>query len=206
MNGNQHISITQSRLRAFTLLELVVAMAIFSVLSVVAYNGLRNFLLAEEVLVESDVEFATLQVAINLVERDLKNALTRRIRDEFGDHVAAMRSSEGSLEFTRFRPGIPPEFSLVDMVRIDYVFAENALWRRTWHTLDRVPQTSFDERMVLEGIDSLSWEFYQNSWQNFWPQAGDPFSQSRLPRAVRLTVNLENGRQIERVILIENQG
>ncbi len=192
--------------QAFTLLELVVAMAIFSILSVVAYNGLRNFMLAEEVLVESDVGFATLQTAINLVERDLKNALTRRIRDEFGDHVAAMQSSESSLEFTRFRPGIPTEFSLVDMVRIDYVFSDNTLWRRTWHTLDRVPQTGFDERMVLEGVNSLSWEFYRDNWQDFWPQASDPFSQSRLPRAVRLTVNLENGRHIERVILIENQG
>ena len=195
-----------SKQTAFTLLELIVATAVFSILSIVAYNGLRNFMIAEEVFVDNELEFAALQKTINLIDRDLKNAVTRRVRDELGDHVAAMRSSEGMLEFTRHRPGVPLEFSRVDMVRIDYVLSDNSLWRRTWDVLDRVPQSGFEERQVLTGIDSVSWEFYQGSWQDYWPRANDPFSQSRLPQAVRLIVNLQNGRQVERVILIENQG
>ena len=59
--------------------------------------------------------------------------------DELGDRVAAMRSFENQgLEFTRQRPGIPIEFSLVDMVRVDYVLADNVLLRRAWDALDRV--------------------------------------------------------------------
>lgn len=195
----------QTKQSAFTLLELVVATAIFSILSVVAYNGLRNFMSAHEVLADRDLEFSTLHSGINLIERDVKNAITRRVRDELGDHVAAMRSSENVLEFTRHRPGIPAAFSLVDMVRIDYVFSDNTLIRRAWHMLDRVPQTEFDEQIVLVGVSSLSWQFYQGGWQEFWPRANDPFSQSRLPQAVRLIVNLDNGRSVERVILINNQ-
>jgi general secretion pathway protein J len=193
--------------RAFTLLELIVALAIFSILSVSAYTGLRNFIVAEEVLANREDEFARLQTAINLIELDIKNAVARRIRDELGDRVAAMRSFENQgLEFTRQRPGIPIEFSLVDMVRVDYVLADNVLLRRAWDALDRVPQTDYAEREILAGVESLSWQFYQGGWQNYWPRANDPLSQSRLPRAVKLVVDLEDGRSVERVILIENQG
>ena len=205
-NPSNRVLRRQPKQKAFTLLELVVAIAIFSILSVVAYNGLRNFMSANEVLADRDLEFATLHRGISLIERDIKNAITRRVRDELGDHVAAMRSSEDVFEFTRRRPGIPAEFSLVDMVRIDYILADATLTRRAWHMLDRVPQTGFEEQIVLVGISSLSWEFYQGGWQDFWPRANDPFSQSRLPQAVRLVVNLENGRSVERVILINNQG
>lgn len=206
MNINRHKRCASLSYPGFTLLELVVATAIFSMLSVVAYNGLRNFMTSEAVLADRVAEFSSLQNAINLIERDIKNAVTRRVRDEFGDHVGAMRFENEVFEFTRHRPGIPPEFTLVDMVRIDYVLTDNTLWRRTWDVLDRVPQTGFEEQKVLGGINGLTWEFYQNGWQEFWPRARDPFSQSRLPQAVRLTVNLENGRSVERVILIENQG
>ena len=206
MNTVANPLVVRSKQTAFTLLELVVATAVFSILSIVAYNGLRNFMTAEEVLVNNEIEFGVLQKAINLIDRDVKNALTRRVRDELGDHIAAMRSSEGMLEFTRHRPGVPLEFSRVDMVRIDYVFSDNSLWRRTWDVLDRVPQTGFEERQILSGVDSVTWQFYQGSWLEYWPRANDPFSQSRLPQAVRLIVNLQDGRRVERVILIENQG
>lgn len=197
---------TQRKTTGFTLLELLVAIAIFSVLSVTAYSGLKNFLTAQKTLQAVDAEFASLHRAIMLIEADLSNAITRGVRDEFGDDVAAMRlAADGVLEFTRKRPDIPLEFSLADMARVEYALDGGVVSRKVWEQLDRVPDSKFEQRDLMSGVQGISWEFYQNGWQDYWPLRQDPLSRTRLPAAVRLTLALDNGRSLQRVILIGNQ-
>ncbi|MEM7469351.1 MAG: type II secretion system minor pseudopilin GspJ, partial [Pseudomonadota bacterium] len=144
------------------MLELLVAMAVFSILSITAYNGLRNFITAQAILEDSEAEFSTIQKAVTTIERDLKSAITRSIRDELGDDVAAMRlAPDNALELTRKRPGVPIEFNLVDMVRVDYVIVDGILSRRVWDVLDRVPETGYEETVLLSDLDDVSWSFYR---------------------------------------------
>ena len=191
---------------AFTLLELLVAVAVFSVISVAAYSGLRNIVATATIAETQEKELIEKLAAVTVIENDLLNIVPRSIRDELGDRVAALNKIQADqLQLTRRLPGIPQEFSQVDLKRIDYTFRENALWRRSWAVLDRLPNTDSQEQKLLSGLNSVTWEFYSGGWQAFWPNDNDPIAIEQVPEAMRVRLEFKNGRHIERVILINNE-
>lgn len=89
----------------FTLIELVVALAIFAVLSALVYSGLRTVLDARSHTDRQAARLAQLQTMFTLLERDVEQAVARRARDELGGILPAMRATAsrygGTLEFSR---------------------------------------------------------------------------------------------------------
>ena len=190
----------------FTLLELLIAIAIFSVMSVSAYTGLRNYLSMHEQYEAREEIFSSVQTAINLIEADLENLAPRPIRDQFGDPVAALSAKgETDIELSRHRPGLPMEFGLVDLMRVDYFIEDNQLIRRTWEVLDRTPGSFANERVLLDDVSEISWQFLANAWTNYWPLNRDPLSAKRLPRAVEFSIDFEDGRNITRLVALVNK-
>lgn len=191
----------------FTLIELIVAIAIFSIMSVAAYSGLRNFLAMQERIETAESEFAQIHSAIMLIEKDLQSAVPRSIRDEFGDSIGALvGDGSGNLALTRQSPGIPLDFDPIDLRRIDYFLEDNNLWRRSWHALDRVQQTMSEDRLLLRGVSEITWRFYQGRWQQFWPLGQDSFRLRQLPQAIHFEVVFDDGRRLDRTIKLESNG
>lgn len=190
----------------FTLLELLIAIAIFSIMSVSAYTGLRNYLSMHEQYELHEQIFASIQSGINLIEADFQNLAPRPVRDEFGDPVAAFNApGETDIELTRHRPGLPLEFGLVDLIRVDYYLDGNQLVRRSWEVLDRTPDSRANERILLDGVSEISWRFLGNGWTSYWPLNRDPLSARLLPRAVEFSIDFEDGRNISRLVAIVNK-
>ena len=78
------------RPRGFTLLELLIALAIFSLIAVMAYGGLATVLEQNLVSEESAVRLAALQKTYLVLQRDIEQVVPRPIRNEFGDRDAAL--------------------------------------------------------------------------------------------------------------------
>lgn len=192
--------------RAFTLIELLIALAIFSVMSVTSYVGLQNFLAMRQSLEAHERAFAELQNAILLIEADMENLAARSIRDELGDRVPAFNSSgQMQVELSRFRPGLPIEFERADLLRVNYFIENNQLIRRAWSALDRTPDTPYRDRILLSEVGGIEWRFLAGSWLSFWPQNDDPISIRQLPRAVEVTISLSDGRAVTRVLRVINE-
>ena len=190
----------------FTLLELLIAIAIFSIMSVSAYTGLRNYLSIHEQYEAHERIFAAVQSGINLIEADLQNLAPRPIRDQFGDPVAALNArGESDIELSRHRPGLPLEFGLVDLMRVDYFIENNQLIRRSWDVLDRTPVSQATERILLNGVSEITWRFFGNGWSVFWPLNRDPLSARLLPRAIEFSIDFEDGRSISRLVTVVNK-
>ena len=85
-----------------TLLELLVAVAVFSIMNVAAYSGLQNSLKAEENFRAAMRDLEALQMSVALFQRDIMQLSQRTVRDEFGDEEAALVLIDGQeLFFTR---------------------------------------------------------------------------------------------------------
>ena len=75
---------TPAQTQGFTLLELLVALAVFAVLSTMAYGGLRSVLQTQRQTEEAAIKLHKIQQAIFYLEKDLLQVVARPIRDEFG--------------------------------------------------------------------------------------------------------------------------
>ena len=192
---------------AFTLIELLIALAIFSVMSVASYVGLQNFLSMRASLEAHESVFSEVQSAVLLIESDVENLVARPIRDELGDRVPAL-ISRGQMDvgLSRLRPGLPIEFEPSDLLRVNYYVEQNQLIRRTWSVLDRTPGTAYQDRVLLSDIAAVEWRFLSGSWLNYWPQNNDPVSIQQLPRAVEVTITLGDGRVLNRLMRVVNEG
>lgn len=196
-----------ARARGFTLIELMVALAVFAVLSTLAYGGLRQVTRSNDALAERQAAFAALQTSLTLLQQDLENAAARPARDAFGDSVPALRAGvEGVLlELTR-HAGVRHAGRGVDLRRVDYRLEGGTLYRRVWPVLDRPQAAEPQWRALLEAVAVLELEFYREGWTGFWPPAEARAQQAVLPQAARVTLAGADERVVQRTFLLRAGG
>ena len=161
--------------RGFTLLELVAAMAIFALLSVMAYGGLNALIRSEEGLERSYERLQDWQMAVQRLRQDLGQVRDRPIRDEFGDPQPALfEPEEGRLEFTHGGRRNPLGLSRASLERVAYYLdTDGRLMRLSWRNLDRGQADKPVRLTLLEDIDTLAWRYLNDDrqWVEDWPPA-----------------------------------
>lgn len=199
----------------FTLLELLIAISIFSVLSVMAYGGLKTVLDSRDANQKTAKRVADVQLAMLRVSNDLQHAAERTVRDAFGTPLPSMMTSQTestSLEWTRAGYSNLGEFKRSDLQRVAYNLKENEfepdlldLVRITWPVLDRTQGTEPVESIIISGVESIEWNFNNrtNTASSNWPiTTGTTLDIITLPRAIELNMTFEDIGKIRRVILI----
>ena len=84
----------RTRQIGFTLIEIMVAVAIFSVMSVIAWGVLGRSLSDAEMLTERMDRLQAIQRSVRYLTTDLAQAAPRSVRSEIGDtHLPAILSS-----------------------------------------------------------------------------------------------------------------
>ena len=195
--------------RGFTLLELLVALSIFSVLSVMAYGGLQAVITKKNSTEQAADRIAELQLAMMRISTDLRQTVDRKIRDEYGDFLASMQSSQNgdaTMAWTRAGYRNPAHLKRSHMQRVAYKLEQQKLIRITWPVLDRAQDTEAMETEVLANIESIEWRFLNNQdeWVSAWPEAGINAELFSLPKAVEFSLDLQDWGKIRRLILLAN--
>jgi general secretion pathway protein J len=173
-------------------------LAIFSLISVMAYSGLRAAQTASARVQEAGDRLSQLQVAFALLGRDMQQTINRPVRDAFGQALPAFLGAKAAVgeivELTRTGLRNPAAFSRSNLQRVAYRVEEDKLIRMTWASLDRPYGATAQETAILRGVKSVEMRFLdlERRWQDQWPplQAAEA-PEVPLPIAVEVTMDIE---------------
>lgn len=186
--------------RGFTLVEVVVAVALFALAMGLAYGGLDAVVRARAQLDQQAQQLGQLQFAVGLLETDLRSLLARPVRDELGREQPPLRVAGGELALTRAGYGNGLAQPRSELQRVEWFRDAESLHRRALLSLDRAPRADRDDApAVLEGVERFEIELLAENgrWLRQWPAPGQPAA--RLPRAVRLQLTVPQYGDIERI-------
>ncbi len=204
---------TLARRHGFTLVELLVAVAVFAAVAAIAYGGLSQIAQTRGALAQEQDRFAALNRAMNNVVRDLRQAVARPVRGNYGETVPALRGSSDSLELSRLGFANPLAEPRSHIERVIYALTDNKLRRGRYAVLDRAPGSVPDDSDLLDRVSRLRWRYLdrQGNWSDLWPSstvAPTPIGTApvpreiELPRAVELTIELEDYGELRRVVAL----
>ena len=190
--------------RGFTLLELLVALAVFAIIAVAAYTGLQSVLRTQVAVEQQSDRLAEVQMAVYFLEQDIEQILPRPVRDEFDQRQPALQSGgldDTVLTLTRTGWDNPLERTRAGLQRLNYRFSDDQLIRQYWPVLDRAGLSEPRQSVLLTGIDDIRLRFLDNNdqWQTSWPSDNET-DPAALPRAVEVTLILDDWGPITRLL------
>ena len=195
------------RQRAFTLIEVLVALAVFGVLSALAYLTLGQTLRNSDMLTERMDRLQAIQRTISYLSNEMLQAAPRPIRADLGQAEPALRSSfaaDFALELTHNgwpnSAGVPRS----TQQRTAYRIEDDELIRYHWNVLDRTVNNLPVATILLDNVESLTFRFLLDNgdWVDQWPPvaAGAGPNVAVLPRAVEITLALPDEGELTRIV------
>ena len=198
----------RSRQTGFTLIEIMVAVAIFSVMSVIAWSALSASLANADMLTARMDRLQSIQRTMRFLTTDLSLAAPRPVRNELGDtQLPAILSSiagDFALEVTHSGWGNPAGLPRGTQQRSAYRLEEDELVRYHWNVLDRTYSNEAVGIVLLDNVESLFFRYYTDSGEpsEVWPpqgaSAGNPARMR--PRAVEIVLSLGDIGELTRLI------
>lgn len=195
-----------SRDNGFTLLELLIALAIFAVIGAAAYGGLASVLATRQTLATDSAQLQQLQLAFGWLRRDIEQAAPRPVRDSTGAWQPALAGDSHTgtlLTLTRDGRDDPLGLPRSALERLSYRLHNGRLVRLSWPVLDGADASNGQSSVLLRHIDRLRIRFLgtDNRWLDHWPVTShDP--KAPLPRAIELRLTVTGWGTLRRLFLL----
>ena len=174
--------------RAFTLIEILVALAVFAIIGVLSSRILLGMVDVSSATADHAATLAELQRAVSVVERDVQQLVRRSVRDEHGDPRDAVAvNDEALLELTRRGWQNPLGAPRAELQRVAYVLRDEKLIRLFWPILDRAGRYRTDRAAIARRCGRLGLPRPRRQGQRPSPVAAAALRQKRgrLPRRHR---------------------
>lgn len=192
--------------RGFTLLEMLVAIAIFAILSLSAYQILQGVLRSGEISKDHSESLMQLQRAMLIIEQDFTQIAARTSRDAGAGQVkpqvisvgpSLFESTDQGIEFNRL--GWQNPLNLLprsNIARVRYRLKDGQLQRLYFLYPDLVAGQEPQVQVLLNDIEKLSFRFWDKDWQTSWGAA------KKLPKGIEISFTSKQYSEIRRVFLV----
>lgn len=193
----------------FTLLELLVALSIFAVMSVMIFGGLTEVLTVRSATDKYTKRLTELQLAFMHFGRDTRQLINRGVRGQFGNKLGPLISNQigrYKIELTKSGYSNPGKRNRSTLQRIAYGLDDNKLYRYRWLVLDRAADSEPVRVLLLDNVTAFNLRFLAtskssvsgqgNNWVTTWPLEED---KNGLPKLVEVTFELEDWGRFTRV-------
>lgn len=181
----------------FSLIELLVALAVFATMAALAYGGLDSVARTRSELGKRETAFGNLMRSVSGMNRDLREAVARPVHGNFGQVLPAMVGTSNHVEFTRMGFANPQAESRSNLQRVVYELDAGSIKRGRYAVLDRAPASVPQIIDLHVAVTDLRFRYLDpdsNRWLDGWPPPAARSTPEKLPRAVRWQMTTgENG-------------
>lgn len=197
----------------FTLLEVLIALSIFSVIGLAAYRVLDLAILSQSQIEVHDNKLRSLERAMHIMAMDIDQVINRPVRDNYADELGALLAPHDSYSFELTRQGWrnPLQLPRSQLQRVAYEIAatdnteepgRTHLLRHYWTVLDRAQDSEPRTQVLLQNIDDIQVRLlnHEGEWQTEWPQqteTGQPID--GLPRGLMIELHSQETGLIQRL-------
>ena len=191
----------------FTLVEVLIATFIFTIVSLITVTGLRTVLQSSSQTEEKSQQIAELETALLLLSRDFEEAILRPITNAKGAIDGPFIGNPTEVSFTK--GGVPNplgQFKRSTLQRIKYSFNSDSIERIVWQVLDQTSKSKTDSRKLLTNITDMSFEYLTDDgkFSPAWPANGS--SSDALPSGIKVNISCEKWGKISQFYIIPASG
>lgn len=187
----------------FTLLEVLVAMSIFSVIGLGANQMLRTIIDTHEVIQSNNQVISSLVRVFSMMDRDFSQIVPRQVRDEYGEPLQPLVVGTGKfyIEFTRTGWNNPAQRQRSILQRVAYQVDDGKLSRHFWLVLDRAEDSEAVTQDLLEDVESFRINLLDEEGEgtDVWPDFG---SVMVMPVAIEVILETKMLGEIRRVFVL----
>jgi len=192
--------------QGFTLLEVLIAISIFALMSIASYQILQGVIRSGEISKRHSDNLVKIQRAMLIIEQDFTQIIARasRTEGEDSDSIRVLRAAESlfesedqGIEFTRL--GWTNPLNLLprsNLLRVRYRLFEGQLQRQYFLYPDIISGQDPETQVLLDDIEELSFRFWSDDWQESWSD------ESKLPTGIEMTFSSQQFGEIKRIFLI----
>jgi len=192
----------QSAQSGLTLIELIVAVALLALLTVMAYRGLDSMTRANDRTLAESERWRAATLLLERFGADVSQPARRTVRGAAGAPLPAwwgraMSEPDGADAQFEFSRKSPPGR---DESRLGYRLRGGNVELLLWRVLDRAPASPVEVYPLLENVSTLRFRHLdaQGVWQSQWPVTDS----EPLPRAVSIEFTLTEGPSVKRIFAL----
>jgi len=200
----------RGRESGFTLVEVLIAIFIFAIVSAIAMGGYNELVKQSDIVDAGAARTRAVQATMQRLNLDFTSLEPRPVRQPLGDGlVPALRADEKSgaaelVELTRSGWSNPAGVSRSTLQRVAYRVQDGTLIRDYWLALDRTMSSEPESAELLDRVKSLKLRFLDpnRTWHEQWPPLGFTPAEAPWvrPIAVEITLDLEDWGELKRLV------
>jgi general secretion pathway protein J len=188
--------------RGFTLIEVLVALVVFAAMAAITWSALGQIARARSALAAEQDRFAAVVRSMSDLGRDVRQAISRPLRGNYGELLPAVLGNGDRLELSRLGFANPRAEARSNIERVLYAIDNRTLRRGRYAVLDRAAGSAPEWRELLDRVDGLRLRYLsaEGAWLEQWPPRDAPAED--LPRAIEFRLTLEDFGELRRVIAL----
>lgn len=190
----------------FTLLEILIALFIFTVLSLIMVGALRTVINAQTGSENKAERLRQLQMVLLVMSRDIEQAVNRPVVNAAGKDEAAFVGEPDHFQFTHMGFANPVgALAHSTLQRTGYAWSDNSIFRITWPVLDQAPKSQPHQRRLLMNVEEAHFQYldHDGRFHDKWPV--EDKTDQPLPRGVRIYLTLSKWGKMTQLYLIPVQ-
>lgn len=181
----------------FTLVEILIALTIFSIMAAITSSVLYTVFNAREKTTYHAQQLSQLQLAFVLIERDFSQILFKGIKTYEGKQPSVL-GLENDIRFSRGGIMNPlSEKKQSSLNRIHYYVVDNKLVRESEAAINRDITITPNQQILLEEVKQIRFEYINETQmaQNQWYQ-------KKLPYAIRISIDHDYWGKLSQIYML----